>query len=128
MRSELSAFRIGEIEVLTSPGEIYPEIIDGGIVNPPNADIKIEPVEVPPLRSVMRGKINMNFNLAMDEVGYLIPKSQWDSEAPHAYHYTEENPPYGEVYVGTPEATPIVHARSHDLLKRLHKRLDHPRN
>ena len=124
VRTEVSAFRIGEIEVLTSPGEIYPEIIDGGIVNPPNADIKTAPVEVPPLRSMMRGKINMNFNLAMDEVGYLIPKSQWDSEAPHAFHYTEENPPYGEVYVGTPEATPIVHTHSLTMLKRLHKRIE----
>ena len=123
VRSEINAFRIGDIEILTSPGEIYPEIIDGGIVNPTNADIKIEPVEVPPLRSMMRGKINMNFNLGMDEVGYLIPKSQWDSEPPHAYHYTKDNPPYGEVYVGDPEATPMVHALSLDLLKRLHTRL-----
>jgi hypothetical protein len=123
VRSEISAFRIGEIEVLTSPGEIYPEIIDGGIESPKNADIKTEPVEVPPLRSMMRGKINMNFNLGMDEVGYLIPTSQWDSDPPHTYHYTEDSPPYGEVYVGTPHATPIVHTNSLDLLKRLHERL-----
>jgi len=126
VRSEINAFRIGEIEVLTSPGEIYPEIIDGGVVNPPNADLAIDPVEVPPLRSLMRGKINMNFNLAMDEVGYLIPKSQWDRKAPHAYHYTEEDPPYGEIYVGTPEATPLVHAHSIQLLERLHEKLGEP--
>ena len=123
VRSELSAFRIGEIEILTSPGEIYPEIIDGGIVNPKNADIKIDPVEVPPLRNQMQGQINMNFNLAMDEVGYLIPKSQWDSEPPYTYHYTEDEPPYGEVYVGTPEATPLVHRLSQKILRRLHNRL-----
>ena len=55
------------------------------------------------LRSLMRGKINLNLNLAMDEVGYLIPKSQWDREPPHAFHYTEQDPPYGEIYIGTPE-------------------------
>ena len=126
VRSEVSAFRIGEIEVLTTPGEIYPEIIDGGIINPVHADLDVDPVEVPPLRSLMRGAINMNFNLAMDEVGYLIPKSQWDRDAPHAFHYTEDDPPYGEIYVGNPDTTPIVHAGSMELLARLHRRLGEP--
>lgn len=58
--------------------EIYPEIVNGGIERAPSGDFPVEPVEVPPLRELMPGRIKFIFGLANDEIGYLIPKSEWD--------------------------------------------------
>ena len=121
VRSEINAIRIGSIEILTTPGEIFPEIVDGGIETPVGADISTDPVEVPPLRKSMRGVINMNFNLGMDEVGYLVPISQWDRTPPYTYDY--QDAPYGEVYVGDPKVSPLVHQNSIEVLQRLHRTL-----
>ena len=69
----------------------------------------------------MTGVINMNFNLGMDEVGYLVPISQWDRKRPYTYDYQEA--PYGEIYVGNPEVSPLVHQTSLEVLHRLHQTL-----
>ena len=126
VRSEINAIRIGDIEILTTPGEVFPEIIDGGIETPVGADIDTEPVEVPPLRRLMTGVINMNFNLGMDEVGYLVPISQWDRKPPYTYDYQEA--PYGEIYVGNPRVSPLVHQNSMEVLQRLHQTLASTQN
>ncbi len=119
VKTEINAIRIGEIEIITSPGEMFPEIIDGGIESPLGADIKTDPIEIPPLRKLMKGKINMNFNLGMDEIGYVIPISQWDRKKPYTYSYEEA--PYGEIYIGDPNASPELYKESVMLLERLHK-------
>jgi len=121
-RSEVDVVRIGEIEILTIPGELYPEIMDGGIESPKGADFyPLKPVEVPPLRKdLMQGKMRMLFGLANDEIGYIIPKSQWDSEPPHAY---EPNGQYGEENSCGPEIAGIIHRESRGLLERLHEAL-----
>lgn len=121
-KTEVNAVRIGEIEIITTPGEIYPEIVFGGIESPEGADFQIEPVEVPPFFDIMQGKVKMNFNLANDEVGYLVPKSQWDVEPP--YTYGRDSAPYGEEYVGNPEVTPMIYRESVDVLQRLHTSLE----
>ena len=120
-KSEVNALRIGEIEIITSPGEIFPEIVYGGVENPDGADFKMAPVEVPPLFKAMSGTLKMNFNLCNDEVGYLVPKSQWDRKKPYAYGQTDE--PYGEIYTGNPEVAPTIHRASIEMLERLHKTL-----
>ena len=119
IKSEINAIRIGEIEIITSPGEMFPEIVDGGVESPEGGDIKTKPIEVPPIRSMMKGKINMNFNLGMDEIGYIIPISQWDRKAPYTYSF--ESAPYGEGYIGDPNASPEIHKFSLMLLERLHQ-------
>ncbi len=40
MRSELSVFKIGPASFVTIPGEIYPEIVNGGIEAPEGQDLK----------------------------------------------------------------------------------------
>ncbi len=120
-RSEINALRIGDIEILTTPGEIYPEIVFGGIENPEGADFAIAPVEVPPLFDVMQGKLKMNFNLGNDEIGYIVPKSQWDQKKPYTYGY--KHAPYGEIYTGEPEIAPIIHRTSVEVIQRLHDSL-----
>lgn len=120
-KTEINALRVGEIAILTTPGEIYPEIVFGGVENPEGADFKIAPVEVPPLFEVMKGTIKMNFNLANDEIGYIVPKSQWDQKAPYTYGYKDA--PYGEIYTGNPDIAPGIHAASVAEIKRLQQTL-----
>ncbi|MBX3747864.1 MAG: hypothetical protein KF833_21365 [Verrucomicrobiae bacterium] len=120
-RTEVAAMRLGEIEVLCIPGEIYPEIVDGGVESPEGGDYPGEPVEVPPLRPQMRGAMNWVLNLANDEVGYIIPRTQWDTRAP--YTYGRDEAPYGEVNSGGSEVAPIVHRESLSVLARLHEHL-----
>lgn len=123
-RSEVDAVRLGEVEMLTVPGELYPEIADGGIEAPAGQDFPIAPVEVPPLRrDVMQGKMRMIIGLANDEIGYIIPKSQWDTKEPRAY---EPKGQYGEDNSGGPDVAPTIHREGKALLERLHAALGQP--
>jgi len=119
-RTEVDAVRIGDLEILTIPGELYPEIAEGGIESPDGADYPGEPVEVPPLRKEMRGKVNMIFGLANDEIGYIIPKTQWDTKPPYAYGRTDE-PQYGEENSGGPNVAGTIHHEALDVLQKLHE-------
>lgn len=116
-KTEVDALRIGDIEILAIPGEVYPEIVDGGIESPDGADSPGAPVEVPPLREQMGGRINMVFNLANDEIGYIIPRTQWDEKPP--YTYGKDSAPYGEVNSGGLDIGRVVHEESLTVLKRL---------
>jgi len=118
-KSELDIIRIGDLEILTIPGEVYPEIAEGGVESPEGADYGGRPIEVPPLRSQMKGKLNLIVGLANDEVGYIIPKSQWDRKPPYAYGRTK-SPQYGEENSPGPEVAPTIHREATTLLKQFH--------
>jgi hypothetical protein len=114
-QSELAMVSIGPIEFVAIPGEIYPELINGGIEAPDGGDFGIQPVEVPVVRDQMKGDYKFVIGLANDEVGYILPKSQWDVEAP--YGYGRDNSPYGEENSLGPETAPIIHKELTALLK-----------
>ena len=118
-RTELDVIRVGELEILTVPGEMYPEIAEGGIESPEGADYPGPPLEVPPLRSLMKGKLNMIVGLANDELGYIIPRTQWDTKPPYAYGRTEK-PQYGEENSPGPDVAPTIHREAMALLKEFH--------
>ncbi len=118
-KTEVDVLRIGDLEILTIPGEMYPEIAEGGIESPAGADYPSAPIEVPPLRSQMKGKLNIMIGLANDELGYIIPKSQWDVKPPYAYGQTRK-PQYGEENSPGPDVGPTIHREALDLLNRLH--------
>jgi hypothetical protein len=118
-KTELDVIRIGDLEILTIPGEMYPEIGEGGIETPAGADYPSAPIEVPPLRSQMKGRLNMIIGLANDELGYIIPKSQWDTKKPFAYDHTDR-PQYGEENSPGPDVAPAIHREAIELLKRFH--------
>lgn len=117
-RSELSAFTIGPLSFVTIPGEIYPEIINGGIEAPQEQDFDLDPVEIPPVREMMPGRHKFVLGLANDEIGYIIPKSQWDTKAP--FTYGRDKSPYGEVNSMGPETAPILHQNLKEMLLELH--------
>ncbi len=89
------------------PGEIYPELVGGGIQSPqdPGADFQGAPPE-PPLRSLMRGPFRFVVALCNDELGYIIPKSEWDENPPFAYG--RDAPQYGEMNSTGPQVAPIL--------------------
>jgi len=105
--SEVAFIQLGDATITGIPGELYPEIAVGGIENPKGADFSIAPQEVPHLRSQLPGKLNLIVNLANDAIGYIIPKSEWDNDAPWIYDENEET--YGEVVSLGPNTAPIIH-------------------
>ena len=117
-RTEVDALRLGDIEILAIPGEIYPEIVDGGVEAPDGGDFAGPPVEVPPLRSQMKGTVNMVFNLANDEIGYIIPRTQWDTDPP--FTYGRDKAPYGEENSGGSQVGSTLHRECLETLRQLH--------
>ena len=105
--SEVAFIQLGDASITGVPGELYPEIAVGGIENPAGADYAIAPQEVPHLRSQFPGKLNLMVNLANDSIGYIIPKSEWDEDAPWIYGENEET--YGEVVSLGPNTALIIH-------------------
>lgn len=116
-RTEISAFTIGPASFISVPGEIYPEIVNGGIEFPKGQDFDTAPIEIPPLRNLMPGKYKFVIGLANDEIGYIIPKSEWDVEAP--FMYGNKKPQYGEGNSFGPETAPIIHSRLKQILSEL---------
>ncbi len=118
--SEMNVLRVGETLMLTVPGEIYPEIVEGGVEYKAGNDFGLQaPVEAPRLRDFMEEKAKMGLvvGLANDQIGYIVPKSQWDDQAPFVYdgaQYGEENSP-------GPETAPTIHRQAVKLLKTMNE-------
>jgi hypothetical protein len=107
-RTEAALLTFGDASMVCIPGEIYPEIVNGGIEKAPGGDYGIEPLEVPPIREMMPGKVKFVFGLANDEIGYIIPKSEWDRQAP--YLYGAKKAVYGEINSVGPDTAGTIHA------------------
>jgi len=118
IRSEIAAFSIGPAHFVTIPGEIYPEMVNGGEESPDGNDFNLAKSEVPGIRQQMQGKYNFIIGLANDEIGYILPKSQWDEKAP--FTYGEKEAPYGEVNSLGPETGPTIQREVNQLLRKLY--------
>jgi hypothetical protein len=107
VESEVAYLRLGELHVACIPGEIYPELVYGKYQEPvdPGADFPDAPLE-PSVASLMPGPKWMLFGLANDEVGYIIPRRQWDKQPPYAYG--RQQPQYGEINSCGAEVAPII--------------------
>jgi hypothetical protein len=67
----------------------------------PGADFPGAPRE-PALFSLLSSEYRLVIGLANDEIGYVIPRSQWDAKKPFAYGRLEDQ--YGEVNSAGPSA------------------------
>ncbi len=92
-------------EIASIPGEIYPELVNGGITRYPGADYPDAPFE-PALRAHLKSKYQFVFGLANDELGYIIPKAEWDNEPPWLLNKKERW--YGEINSAGPEIAGVV--------------------
>jgi len=107
LETEIGSLRIGDVEMLCVPGEIYPELVVGGIQDPqdPGADFPGAAREAP-LMEKLTSEYRLVMGLANDEIGYILPRSQWDADAPFAYG--REEPQYGEINSVGPSAAPLL--------------------
>jgi hypothetical protein len=103
LRTEIGYLRLGDAEALLVPAEIYPELVLGRIQDPqdPAADFPGAPRERA-LYTLLASELKLVIGLANDEIGYVIPRSQWDAKAPFAYGRQDDQ--YGEVNSVGPSA------------------------
>jgi hypothetical protein len=107
LKTEVGHLRIGDLEVLAVPGEIYPELVFGGIQDPqdPGADFPGASRERP-LFSLMATEHKMILGLADDEIGYIIPRAQRDETPPFAYGRRQSQ--YGETNSAGDQIAPAI--------------------
>lgn len=107
IRTELSLLELGDLQIAAIPGEIYPELVLGKFQEPadPGADFPQASLE-PAIYGQMKGKTRMILGLANDEIGYIIPKRQWDQVPPFCYGRKASQ--YGEINSLGPETAPLL--------------------
>ncbi len=117
IRSEVGWLKLGALEIAAIPGEIYPELVLSKVQDPsdPGADFPDAPIE-PGIYAQMKSKHRMIVGLANDEIGYIIPKRQWDAKPP--FCYGRKKAQYGEENSLGPETAPIVCKIFRDLIVR----------
>jgi hypothetical protein len=93
------------LEAATIPGEMYPELSVGEIISDPNADMPDAPLE-PPVKQILTARYRMLFGITNDEIGYIIPKREWDEKPPYLANAPKRW--YGEVNAVGPEAAPRI--------------------
>jgi hypothetical protein len=97
--TEVNALSLGDVEIVTIPGELYPElwlVPEGGgsyVEHPEGADHPDAPAETPVMATMRQVSFPVVINNANDAIGYIIPKPQYDVTDPRAY---KEDGQYGE--------------------------------
>ncbi|HEY1381560.1 MAG TPA: hypothetical protein VGF55_32480 [Gemmataceae bacterium] len=121
IRTEVAWLRLGELDVAVIPGEIYPELVLGKVQDPPDpaADFPDAPVE-PSVYGQLAGPHRMIVGLGNDELGYILPKRQWDEKPPFTHGLTKA--PYGEVNSLGPDTGPLLCRVFRDLVRESKKR------
>ena len=71
----------------------------------PGADYPDAPIE-PAIYKHLKSKHRMLIGLGNDEIGYIIPKRQWDENPP--YCYGRKSSQYGEINSIGPDAAPHI--------------------
>ena len=115
-RTEIAWLRLGELDIAAIPGEIYPELVLDKVQDPadPAADFPTAPIE-PAIYKQLRGPHRMLIGLAGDEIGYIIPKRQWDEKPP--FCYGRKKAQYGEVNSLGPNTAPLLCEAFREMVK-----------
>ncbi len=116
VKTEVGYLKLGDLEIAVIPGEIYPELVLGKVQDPPDpgADFPDAPIE-PAIYSQLKGKHKMLIGLGNDELGYIIPKRQWDENPPFCYGLKKAQ--YGETNSVGPDAAPVICGTFKELVK-----------
>lgn len=106
--TEVAYVKLGELHIACIPGEIYPENVYAKVQDPvdPGADYPDAPPE-PAIVETLPGKKILIIGLANDEIGYIVPKRQWDRVKPFAYGRQKDQ--YGEENSMGSEAAPVLY-------------------
>jgi hypothetical protein len=105
----------GEAQLVTIPGELYPELGIGGYEKHPGykGAFPDAPLEKPIRTEMMSGNYRFTIGLANAAFGYIIPKSQWDDS---------KDSPYGEGNSLGPNTAPLLAETMEKILDRLPKK------
>ncbi len=116
IRTEVAYLRFGDLEAACIPGEIYPELVLDKVQDPadPGADFPNASIE-PGLYKQLKAPHKMLIGLANDEIGYILPKRQWDVRPP--YCYGRKKAQYGESNSLGPDTAPILCRTFQELVK-----------
>jgi hypothetical protein len=107
LKTEIAWLRLGELDIAAIPGEIYPELVLDKVQDPPDPGADFPDAQIEPaIYKQLAGPHRMMIGLANDEIGYIIPKRQWDEKPP--YCYGRDKPQYGETNSIGPDASPIL--------------------
>jgi hypothetical protein len=117
VRTEVGYLKLGELEIAAIPGEIYPELVLGKVQDPadPAADFPDAPIE-PSIYGQLKASHHMLIGLANDELGYIIPKRQWDEKPP--FCYGRKTAQSGEGNSLGPETAPLICEAFRELITR----------
>lgn len=110
----LSRGRDLQVEIALVPGELYPELSVGGVEKLPGSDFPDAALETP-IKRQMTAPFRMLFGLANDEIGYIIPRVEWDEKAPFLANSPKKW--YGEVNSVGPDAAPLIVKAFQELLQ-----------
>jgi hypothetical protein len=107
VETEIGYLALGKLGVVLMPGEIYPELVDGSFQDPadPGADFPEAELE-PTVAASVPAEDWVLLGLANDEIGYIIPRRQWDNKPPFAYD--RQSSQYGEANSCGPESAAIL--------------------
>jgi hypothetical protein len=82
VRTTIYAINLGEAQIVTTPGELFPEVFYGVAKHKrgdcPQADTGAPPE--PSIRDAMPAKYRFMFGLCPDELGYIVPRYDWRRE------------------------------------------------
>lgn len=107
VETEVACIRLGQLQIACIPGEIYPELVYGEYPKAAEAGVDFPAAALEPSVSLVMGRRPwMLLGLANDEIGYIIPKRQWDQRAPFAYG--RQHGQYGEVNSCGPDVAPNI--------------------
>ena len=105
------------LEIALVPGELYPELSVGGAQRYSGADFPDAPIETP-IKQLMTADFKMLVGLADDEIGYIIPKAEWDEKEP--WLNSAPKAWYGEANSVGPEAAPRIVGALEGILRSQH--------
>ena len=107
IRTEVAFLQLGQLGIPCIPGEIYPELVFGGIEDPAQANVDYPEADKEPIvADFTTAKHWMLIGLANDEIGYIIPKRQWDQASPFAYD--RKTGQYGEINSCGPDVAAVI--------------------
>jgi hypothetical protein len=101
-------------ELVTIPGEAFPEVVNGGVERYPGADYPDAPIETP-VAKILRSRYQFIIGLGNDEIGYIIPKAEWDEQAPWLNNSPQAY--YGEINSAGPDAAAAITRALADLVQ-----------
>lgn len=104
--TEVGYLKLGQLNLAAIPGELYPELVYGKTQDPTDAGADYPDAPAEPSIVELLGQKFLMVGLANDELGYIIPKRQWDEKAPFAYAKKEAQ--YGEGNSCGPNIAPIL--------------------